>query len=53
MSGRRDIPYKELLPHFHGTVENPSGLFQSDLCRPGGSILEGTWAETNDLVTAP
>ncbi len=43
-------------PHFHGTVVTPSGLFPSDLCRPRGSRLEGTWAEVsplNDLVYCP
>ena len=36
------------LPSFQGTSDNPSGCLPSDLKRPLGSDLEGTFADVNE-----
>ena len=37
------------LPFFQWIRDTPSGLFKSDLDKPHGSRMEGTWAEESPL----
>ena len=37
-------------PDFHGTIEQPSACFPSDLHRPVGSRVDGTLTAVSDIL---